>query len=78
LKFLSNNNIVIAPAKTGKDNKSKIAVIKIVQTNKGIIVKYIPKHLILKIVTKKFTAPAIEETPAKCKLNMARSTAYPE
>jgi hypothetical protein len=52
-----------------------MAVIKIVHTNKGIIVKYIPKQRILKIVTKKLTAPAIEETPAKCKLNIAKSTA---
>jgi hypothetical protein len=35
LKFLSVNNIVIAPAKTGKDNNSKNAVIKTDHTNKG-------------------------------------------
>ena len=35
LKFLSVNNIVIPPAKTGKDNNNKNAVIKIDQTNKG-------------------------------------------
>jgi hypothetical protein len=28
---------VIAPAKTGKDNRSKIAVIKIDHTSKGIL-----------------------------------------
>jgi len=66
---------VIAPAKTGKDNNKSIAVINIVHTNNGIIVKYIPKHLIFIIVTKKFIAPAIEDTPAKCKLKMAKSTA---
>jgi hypothetical protein len=31
-----------------------------------------------KIVTIKFIAPKIEETPAKCKLNIAKSTAPPE
>jgi len=35
-KFLSNNNIVIAPAKTGKDNNNKKAVINTAQTNNGI------------------------------------------
>jgi len=75
LKLRSNNSIVIAPAKTGKDNNNKIAVINIVHTNKGITVKYIPKQRILKIVTIKFIAPAIDETPAKCKLKIAKSTA---
>ena len=35
LKFRSVNNIVIAPANTGKDNNNKNAVIKIAQANKG-------------------------------------------
>ena len=34
-KLRSNNNIVIAPAKTGKDKSNKIAVTKTDQTNKG-------------------------------------------
>ena len=33
--FLSNNNMVMAPAKTGKDKSNKNAVIKTDQTNKG-------------------------------------------
>jgi hypothetical protein len=37
LKFLSVKSIVIAPAKTGKDNKSKKAVIKTAQTNNGVL-----------------------------------------
>jgi hypothetical protein len=37
LKFLSVNNIVIAAAKTGSDNNNKIAVIKTLHTNNGII-----------------------------------------
>jgi len=36
LKLRSVNNIVIAPAKTGKDNNKRKAVIKTDQTNKGI------------------------------------------
>jgi hypothetical protein len=34
-----------------------------------------PGTLILNIVTIKFIAPNIEDTPAKCKLNIAKSTA---
>jgi len=32
----------------------------------------------LKIVVIKFTVPRIEDTPAKCKLKMAKSTDPPE
>jgi hypothetical protein len=39
---------------------------------------YKPLALILKIVVIKFIAPIIEEAPAKCKLNIARSTDLPE
>ena len=78
LKFLSVNTIVIAPAKTGNDSNNKIAVIKTVQTNKGKRLKYIPLQRILIIVTIKLIAPAIEETPAKCKLKIAISIDAPE
>lgn len=36
LKFLSVRSIVIAPARTGRDNNSKIAVMKTDHTNNGI------------------------------------------
>tara|TARA_B100001113_G_C20824991_1_gene498449 strand:- start:232 stop:495 length:264 start_codon:yes stop_codon:yes gene_type:complete len=78
LKFLSVNNIVIAPANTGKDNNNKIAVIKTDHTNKGNLNQFIPGLLIFPIVLIKLIAPAIEETPAICKLNIAISTAGPE
>jgi hypothetical protein len=78
LKFRSVKTIVIAPAKTGNDNSNKIAVIKTVQTNKGKRLKYIPLQRILIIVTIKLIAPAIEETPAKCKLKIAISIDAPE
>lgn len=78
LKFLSVSNIVIAPASTGRDNNNKKAVIKTAQTNKGTLCADIPGALIFKIVTIKFIAPKIEEAPAICKLNIARSTDPPE
>ena len=78
LKFLSVNNIVIAPARTGRDRRSKTAVIRTDQTNKGNLSKVIPGALILNIVVMKFIAPIIEEAPAACKLNIAMSTEGPE
>jgi len=78
LKFLSVNNIVIAPAKTGKDSKSKNAVIKTDQTNNGSLSMVKPGALILNMVVMKFIAPIIEEAPAQCKLKIAMSTEPPE
>jgi hypothetical protein len=78
LKLRSVNNIVIAPAKTGKDNNSKKAVIKTAHTNNGTLWAVIPGALIFIIVTIKFIAPNIEEIPAKCKLKIAKSTDPPE
>jgi hypothetical protein len=57
---------VIAPASTGKDSKSKKAVIKTAQTNKGVRLAVIPGARIFVIVTIKLIAPKIDETPAKC------------
>jgi hypothetical protein len=68
----------MAPANTGNERSNKIAVIKTDHTNKGNRRKYIPGQRILIIVTIKLIAPAIEDTPAICKLNIARSTAQPE
>ena len=78
LKFLSVNSIVIDPANTGSDNISKNAVIKTAHTNRGNLCIDIPGALILKIVVIKFTVPKIEDTPAKCKLKIAKSTDPPE
>ena len=69
---------MIAPANTGNDNNNNIAVIKIAQTNKGNLCKDIPFVLIFNVVLMKFIAPNNEDTPAKCKLNIAKSTDPPE
>jgi hypothetical protein len=69
---------VIAPANTGKDSNNKIAVIKIAHTNKGSLCKDIPFVLIFRVVLIKLIAPKSEETPAKCKLKIAKSTLPPE
>jgi hypothetical protein len=71
-KLRSVNNIVIAPARTGSDNNSNRAVIAIDHTNSGI-----RSGFILIVVVMKFTATRIEETPARCKEKMAKSTDAP-
>jgi len=68
---------VIAPANTGKERRRRIAVKKTLQTNRGIWSQDIPEDRILIIVVIKFTAPRIEEAPARCRLKMERSTDLP-
>lgn len=70
--------MVIAPANTGNDNNSNIAVTNIAQTNNGNLCIDIPFVLILSTVLIKLIAPNNEDTPAKCKLKIAKSTEAPE
>jgi hypothetical protein len=76
-KFRSVNNIVIAPANTGKDKSNKIAVKKTDQTNSGVRSQVMPVVRILIIVVIKLTAPKIDEAPARCNLKIERSTEAP-
>jgi hypothetical protein len=68
---------VIAPANTGKESKSKTAVIKIDQANSGVLCKFIPIAFIFKIVVIKLIAETKLEVPAKCKEKIAMSTDPP-
>lgn len=68
----------MAPAKTGKDNKSKKAVINTAHTNKGVRWAVIPGARMFIIVTIKLIAPRIDETPAKWREKIAKSTEPPE
>lgn len=77
MKFLSVSNIVIDPANTGSDSISSHAVINTAHTNNGILCIVIPGALMFIIVVMKFIAPNIEAIPAKCKLNIAKSTLPP-
>ncbi len=63
--FRSVKSIVIAPASTGRESKSKMAVIKTDHTNSGARSIVIPIGRIFITVVMKFTAPRIEEIPAK-------------
>lgn len=64
-RLRSVKSIVIAPARTGRDKSKRRAVIPTDQTNSGIRSKVIPIERMLMIVVMKFTAPRIDETPAK-------------
>jgi len=77
LKFLSVSNIVIAPAKTGKDNNNNTAVIITAHPNKASLCNLIPGVLIFIIVVMKFIAPNKLLTPDRCKANIAKSTLGP-
>jgi len=69
--------MVIAPARTGKERRRRIAVKNTDHTNKGVRSQVIPTVRILIIVVIKFTAPRIEDAPAKCSLKMDKSTDAP-
>ena len=64
-KFRSVKSMVIAPANTGKDNSSNTTVILTAHTNKGIRSSVSPCHRMLITVVMKFTAPRIDEAPAR-------------
>jgi hypothetical protein len=77
LKFLSVKIIVIPPARTGRDNKSKTAVTNTAHPKRANLCNLIPGLLIFKIVVIKFIAPSKLLTPDKCKPNIAKSTLGP-
>lgn len=77
LRFRSVRSIVIPAARTGRAKRSRTAVIKIDQTNKGVWYWLMAGGFILIIVVIKLIAPRIEETPAKCKEKMVKSTEAP-
>lgn len=76
-RFRSVKSIVIAPANTGKDNKSSRAVINTAHTKRGIRSIVIPVDRILITVVIKLTAPKIDETPARCSEKIPKSTEAP-
>ena len=67
----------MAPANTGKDNKSKIVVTRTDQQNNGTRSINTPKTRKFPSVLIKLTAPNREDTPAKCNEKIAKSTDIP-
>jgi hypothetical protein len=78
LKFRSVKSIVIAPAKTGRERRRRMAVMNTDQTNRGIDSRFIEEDRMFMIVVIKLMAPRIDEAPARCKLKIAKSTENPE
>ena len=68
---------MIAPASTGRDSSSNRAVMAIDHTNSGIRSGFMLFGFMLIVVVIKFTAPRIDEIPAKWREKMARSTDAP-
>lgn len=68
---------MIAPANTGRDKRSRIAVMNTAQGNKGMRSISIPKARRFRTVLIKFTAPKRDDTPAKCNLKIVKSTDAP-
>lgn len=68
---------MIAPARTGRDRSSSKAVMAIDHTNSGIRSGFMLFGFMLIVVVIKFTAPRMEDTPARCSEKMARSTDAP-
>ena len=68
----------MAPAKTGRDSRSRKAVIRTAHTKRGSLCLNIPGARLLKIVAIKLIAPIIDEAPDRCRLKIARSTEGPE
>lgn len=73
----SQSNIVIAPAKTGSDNRNRYVVTITDQGNSGEAFNPVPRVFILKMVTRKLIDPAILDRPAICSLKIPISTAGP-
>ena len=69
--------MVMAPARTGSLKRRRIAVKKTAHTNSGIRSIVIPVVRILITVVIKLTAPRIEDTPARCREKIPKSTEAP-
>lgn len=76
-RFRSVSSMVIPAARTGKDRRSKTAVIRTAHTNKGVWNCEMAGGFILMIVVIKLIAPKIEEIPARWSEKIVRSTEAP-
>jgi hypothetical protein len=70
-------HIIHELARTGSDKNNSRAVMAIDHTNNGIRSGFILFGFMLIVVVIKFTAPRMEDTPAKCREKIARSTDAP-
>lgn len=77
LRFRSVSSIVMPAAKTGSDSNRRTAVIRTAHTNKGVWYCEMAGGFILIIVVIKLMAPRMDETPAKCREKIVKSTEAP-
>lgn len=76
-KFRSVRSIVIPAASTGRDSRSRTAVISTAHTNSGVWNWVVAGGFMLIIVVIKLMAPRIEEIPARWSEKIVRSTEAP-
>ena len=76
-RFRSVSSIVMPAANTGRDRSRSTAVIRTDHTNRGVWYCDIAGGFILMIVVIKLMAPKIDETPARCREKIVRSTDAP-
>ncbi len=74
-KLRSVISMVIAPASTGTASSSRKAVTSIDHTNSGILCRVMPGARMFRMVVMKLAAPMIDDAPARCSENSARSIA---
>lgn len=68
---------MIPAARTGSERSKRIAVISTDHTNNGVWYCDIAGGFMLIVVVIKLIAPRIEDTPARCKEKMVKSTDAP-
>lgn len=68
---------MIPAANTGSESRRSTAVIRTDQTNNGVWYCERAGGFILMIVVIKLIAPKIDDTPAKCKEKIVKSTEAP-
>lgn len=76
-RLRSVSNIVMPAAKTGRERSKRTAVIRTAQTNRGVWYWVAAGGFMLIIVVMKLIAPKIDETPAKWREKIVRSTEAP-
>lgn len=76
-RFRSVRSIVIPAARTGRDKRRRTAVISTAQTNRGIWYIDTAGGFMLIMVVIKLIAPRIDETPAKWREKIVKSTDAP-
>ena len=76
-RFRSVKSIVMPAARTGRERSRRTAVIRTAHTNSGVWYWVIAGGFMLMMVVMKLIAPRIEETPARWREKIVRSTEAP-